>query len=550
MGYIRFPIETDPETLVQDIYDYIRSFAPQWVPSDGNLDVWIIRAIIAKVAENRDLASDVQDSIFRYFGAVLMGIPPLDATQAVGTSTWTMINNAGYTIPAGTNVSISDGHGGSFPFYTVADVVVAPGSTTTSVGGVTLRALNPGIDSTGLGGMGTAITLIDIHDFIASAVLTASTAGGSDAETDATYLDRLVRRLQRLSQRPILPQDFADAALQASTEAARAVAIDLYSPFHNLLTLDEASFETGVTHYAATNAVIVQSATFAADLANSMRLTASSAADMFAELTVANGKTTTPGKTVTGLASFRAATTVRNVKVGLRWYDVSNALIGTTVFGAAVADTNTGFTQVSVTAVAPTGAVKVALVAFVVAPANTEIHYVDKASLRNGTTTDWVAGGTPETGNDRTVTVAAVTTAGTAVSSGAKTAIDAFLQANREVNFVAYVMDAKYTNIDVAVSYKLIAGFNEADIDSDVVAAITNYLSPTVFGSGVDVNTWVETTKVYYNELIALASSVNGVDRVTDLTSNIHGSAPARVDITIDNPAGLTTPGTITAAVV
>lgn len=550
-NYIRFPIETDPETLIQDIYAYIKTYAPDWVPSDGNLDVWIIRAFVAKIAENRDLASDVQDDIFRYFGAVLMGIPPRDSVQAVANTTWTMKDNAGYTIQAGTNVAILDSEGTSFPFYVVSDVVVPPGSTTTAVGAVTIRALNPGTESNALGGPGVIIPLIDVKDFVAQngVVLTGATTGGVDAETDTDYLNRLVRKLQRLSQRPILPQDFADAAFDASTEVARAVAIDLYNPKHNLLTLDEASFETSVANYAGTNAVLAQSATVAADGINSMRLTASSAADMSAALVVGSAKATTTGKTVTGLASFRASTIVRSVKVGLRWYDNANAIIST-VYGAAANDTNTGFTQFFVTAVAPSNAVKVGIVVFVTAPANAEIHYVDKLSLRNGTTTDWVAGGTAETGNDRMVTVAAVNSVGNPVSAGAKTDIDNYLQANREVNFIVNVTDAKYTRIDVHVDYKLISGFSEADITADIISALNSYLSSSNWGAGPDIGTWIETPKIYYNELIALVSAVNGVDRVVDLTMAIDGNALARVDITIDNPAGLTIPDTITATVV
>ena len=73
-----------------------------------NLDVWIIRAISQLASDNRNVASDVQDDIFRYFGSSLMGIQPVDATPAIGNTTWTLTDYLGHTIPAGTTVGITD----------------------------------------------------------------------------------------------------------------------------------------------------------------------------------------------------------------------------------------------------------------------------------------------------------------------------------------------------------------------------------------------------------------------------------------------------------
>lgn len=385
MAYIRFPIETDPETLVQDVYNYIRTYAPDWTPADGNLDVWIIRALVYKAAETRDLASDVQDSIFRYFGSSLMAIAPQDSTHAHGSTTWTMIDTAGHTIPAGTSVALFDVDGTAYPFYTIADFTVPLGSAATAPGAVSIQALNPGSAASGLGGV---VQLIDVLDFVQSVAIVGNTSGGVDAEADADYLNRLVRKLQRLSQRPILPQDFADAAFDASPEVARAVALDGYNP------------------------------------------------------------------------------------VGGTW------------------------------------------------------------------------------NNDRMVTIAAVTSTGTAVSAGAKTAIDAYLQANREVNFIVNVMDPQFTQIDVHADIVVAPGYDPATIVASVVAAINSYLSPANWGVGRTDDTWIESNTVYYNELIALVGNVLGVDRVTDLTVNKHLLAPGRVNVPITSPAGLTQPITITATAV
>lgn len=385
MAYIRFPIETNPETLVQDVYDFINIYYPDWRPVDGNLDVMIVRALAFKIAENRDLASDVQDAIYRDFGARLMAIPPLDAAPAIGSTTWTMIDTAGHTIPAGTQVSLSDSSGNAFPFYTIASVVVAPGGLSTPVGAVSIVALNPGTDSNNLGGV---VNLVDVLDYVQSVAIVGTTVGGIDAEADGDYLDRLVRRLQRLSQVPILPPDFADAAFDASPEVDRAVALDGYNP---------------------------------------------------------------------------------------------------------------------------------------------------------------AAGGTWN--NDRMVTIAAATVTGDPVSAAAKTAIDNYLQARREVNFIVNEMDPQYTLIDVHTDFKTAAGYDPPTVKASIEAALNNYLSPANFAKPAP-HVWVETTKVYYYELVALVSNILGVDRVSDLTVNIHGNAAGRIDITITNPAGLTRPSTIVATAV
>jgi hypothetical protein len=230
MGYIKIPIDVDPPTLAQSVFDYITNQAPLWIPNDANLDVWIIRAVTQLASENRSIASDVQDDIFRYFGATLVGLPPINAVSATATTTWTLIDSYGHTIPAGTLVGVYDALGNSVPFQTVSDVTVPAGSTATGAGAVTISAIQPGSAGSGLGAAGASVTLIDVLDWVQGITLNGPTAGGVDDEVDADYLNRLVVRLQGLSQRPILPADFAAMALQADTAVYRAVAIDGFNP--------------------------------------------------------------------------------------------------------------------------------------------------------------------------------------------------------------------------------------------------------------------------------------------------------------------------------
>lgn len=554
MGYVRVPIETNPETLAQDVFDYITAQEPNWTPADGNLDVWIIRAIAAKAAENRTLASDVPDSIFGFFGSSLMAIPPVDAVQATADTTWTLTNTVGHTIPAGTFVGIRNDNGDLITFATVADVIVAPGDNVTAAGEVLLRAVDAGTQANGLS---ATPELIDVIDWVQSIAIVGSSGGGVDAETNDTYLNRLTTKLQQLSTVPILIEDFAQAAKDADPGVYRAVAIDLYNPFHNLLTANEADAETDAAGWASVaNATVASTSAQAANGTKSVSLTAVAGANMSAATpaTAATGKAVTHGETVTGVVSLRAASVARSCKAQLQWIDNANAVIST-LDGAAANDSTSAWTVYTVTGVAPAGAVKVRLVVFVTSPGASEVHYADKASLRHDSSTDWVQGGTAETDNVRTVTVAAVTSTGAAVSSGIKTAIQNYIEARREANFVVHVMDRKTTNIDVDTSVKVLLGYDLTSVQTDVINTITTYLSPSNWGqdptlTGTDAaRSWVDQTTLYYNELIALVSNVQGVDRVIDLTCNIHGETPARIDVDLDDPAALTTVGTISCTV-
>lgn len=230
--YIDVQVETDPEQLAQEALEYLAEVIPGFDPAEGNLEQWLVRAQARIAAEVRDLAADVPAAIFRKFGADLLNLPPNEAAPAAITSTWAMNDTAGYTIPAGTVVSIDATGDVALPFQTVVDVTVAPGALTTAAGAVLLeQVLDTDAGEGGASGNGLTgpATLVDVLDFVNGITLVGSTTGGADAEEDDAYLNRLRRKLQLLSPRPILPDDFAVLA-QDVAGVWRAVAIDLYDP--------------------------------------------------------------------------------------------------------------------------------------------------------------------------------------------------------------------------------------------------------------------------------------------------------------------------------
>lgn len=226
--YIQSPITpTDVDQLEQDAYDYLQTRWPNWTPADGNIEAWLVAALARIVAEARDVASDVPASILRYFGSSVLGIAPIDSVAATVSTDWVMIDNAGYTVDAGTLVAIPDADGNVIGFEVVSTFVVAPASTTQN--NVILRAIQEGAFTSGLGTAAQVLDLIDPLDFVASVTLDAASSGGQDAELDEDYLNRLSARLTLLAPRPILPRDFELLAIDVAAqngEDVRAVALD------------------------------------------------------------------------------------------------------------------------------------------------------------------------------------------------------------------------------------------------------------------------------------------------------------------------------------
>jgi hypothetical protein len=222
--YLDIDFESDADALSQVAFNYLQTLVPNWVPTEGNLDVMLIRAISHIAAEVQDLASTVPTTIFRYQGAVLFNVPPIEATSAQALTDWTMRDSAGYTVPAGTLVGIRLSGDDLVPFQTLSEFTIPPGDTTEI--GVIIEAVNPGADGSGLTG---SVELIDSIGFVQGIVLEGPTTGGVDAEEDAAYLNRLSLQLQLLAPRPIVPSDFAAMAIDVPG-VHRALALDGYDP--------------------------------------------------------------------------------------------------------------------------------------------------------------------------------------------------------------------------------------------------------------------------------------------------------------------------------
>jgi len=221
MTYIDFGLSTDPDAVAQIAYTEMGVVAPGWLPIPSELDVWMIQAFSRVAAETRDVTGLVAQGIFSFWGTQILGIPPLSGAPASAPVTFTAVDTAGYTVPAGTVVILTAADATQHAFSVASDIVIAPGSTSQSG---SLNANDTGIVGNGI--TAGAGQMSDSLAFVAAVATTAVTTGGTDAETDDAYLSRLRDTAQLIAPRPITAQDFAVMARSASAEIVHALAID------------------------------------------------------------------------------------------------------------------------------------------------------------------------------------------------------------------------------------------------------------------------------------------------------------------------------------
>lgn len=160
----------------------------------------------------------------------------------------------------------------------------------------------------------------------------------------------------------------------------------------NLLTPNQASFETSTAGYQTTNCTIQQSSAQHADGQFSLQTTASSTGLVAVNTpTGLNGVPVSPSTQYTALASWKAGVTTQSVRVDIKWYDATGALISTST-GASTVDSAAVFTQVSNTATSPVNAAFAAVFPTIVTQNNGTSDFLDKVSFAQGNSTTWAPG--------------------------------------------------------------------------------------------------------------------------------------------------------------
>lgn len=156
------------------------------------------------------------------------------------------------------------------------------------------------------------------------------------------------------------------------------------------------------------------------------------------------------------------------------------------------------------------------------------------------------------TGQQRTVTVVPINSAGQPVPAGTATSVRQLLESLREVNFQVFVGSPTYTAVNVTFTAVADTGAATADVQAAVHTAALEFLDPARWAEGDDPTqpTWRPVTSVRYLDLARVMGSAPGVAYLSSLTINggtadlpLAGRAP------LPAPPNAAVPTTVTGTV-
>ncbi len=211
----------DPDANAIAILNGLQERLPDWVPNDGDPLVALASELGREIADLAVVALASIETAVAGIGETVFGVPALQATAATQRVELTL-SAAGSlgtdfvvvgTTTAGVEVSL-----------TLAGTTALPIGATE----VTMYAITPGEDANGipLGPLAIATATAIV---VSAVAVTAPSAGGSDAESLAQYLDRLADTLATLRFGGVRAEDLA-ALARGVAGVHRAFGIDLYNP--------------------------------------------------------------------------------------------------------------------------------------------------------------------------------------------------------------------------------------------------------------------------------------------------------------------------------
>lgn len=211
--------DINPDVLVaQAVTDAVTKW-PLWIPREGNTEMVLLELLAVEIAE-------AAYALNRLPALVLEGLMSLyGVTKSAGTKagcnvTFTASDTLGHTLPIGTRVRVADRDA------VTTSVLTIPAASSTGTAAVEMVTATAAAN---LIPTGTVVVAVDPVSWLQSAVTASVTAGGTEPETDATYLVRAAQVLQRVSTSLVTAAQFTAHALGTSG-IGRATTIDLYNP--------------------------------------------------------------------------------------------------------------------------------------------------------------------------------------------------------------------------------------------------------------------------------------------------------------------------------
>jgi len=193
---------------------------PEWIARESNIEVLLMEALSLQVSELVYAINRVPNNVVQGLLALQGQIRDAGAAPTVNLA-FTMVDDAGYVIPAGSQVLVESGEI-QMIFTTTALLNIPALSTTGSVEsvGTDLSSLLNGISS-------AELSLINGLIYVAEVTLFSTIVGGLDAESDVEYFARATALFQRMTTTLILPSHFVTYALGVAG-VFRAYVLDNY----------------------------------------------------------------------------------------------------------------------------------------------------------------------------------------------------------------------------------------------------------------------------------------------------------------------------------
>ena len=216
--------DKSPEDILAAAQNTLQSRVPEWEPDPTNMESMLMEAMAVEVAEAVFSLNRLPVSMLRALLA-LYGVPRDAGAPPYVDVLFTAQDDAGYVVPAGTELALPLGNDEFLPFFTNIALTIPNGSTTGVVRATSTEFTNVANGTPAA----TECQIINPVLGIDTAVTDDLVFDGRLAESVDAWTLRARQRLLRLVETLVVPNHFVQAALENSF-VYRATAIDNYDP--------------------------------------------------------------------------------------------------------------------------------------------------------------------------------------------------------------------------------------------------------------------------------------------------------------------------------
>ncbi len=181
--------------IFNDSIDYGRDLLPEWQPKVGNLETVLLEAIATQSVSVIAAANRVPGAVMETL-LLLYGVERDAGQKATATLSVSMINNSGYTVPAGTNYAYFPPDGGKALVFELMEDISVPAGSTTGTG--TVEAIDIGSEFNNPPA-GSSVQVLSSIPYMLSSSFTTQPSGGTDPESDQDFFTRATTTLRSYS---------------------------------------------------------------------------------------------------------------------------------------------------------------------------------------------------------------------------------------------------------------------------------------------------------------------------------------------------------------